>query len=103
MAHQTTLCVGTWTVMRVIHSNGRSNLRHQSAMAATTKYLSKKSNARDVYREQTGHSYRPIARRNTSKMSAVDQPNKSTPFIAVIGPSSCQRCVGMMSPYPSVV
>ena len=55
MEHQTTLCVGTWTGMRVIPSNGRSNLRHQSAMAATTKYLSKKSNARDAYREPSGH------------------------------------------------
>ena len=36
--------------------------------------------------------------RSTSKMTAVDQPNSSTPFIAVIGPSKCQRCTGVTSP-----
>jgi hypothetical protein len=36
--------------------------------------------------------------RNTSKITAVDQPNNSTPFIAVIGPSKCQRSTGVMSP-----
>jgi hypothetical protein len=30
---------------------------------------------------------------STSKITAVDQPNDSTPFIAVIGPSSRQRSV----------
>ena len=29
--------------------------------------------------------------RNTSKITAVDQPNNRTPFIAVMGPSRCQR------------
>jgi hypothetical protein len=36
--------------------------------------------------------------RNTSKITAVDQPNSSTPFIAVIGPSRCQRSTGVTSP-----
>src|SRR5204863_9907362 len=36
--------------------------------------------------------------RNTSKITAVDQPNSSTPFIAVIGPSKCQRTTGVTSP-----
>ena len=36
--------------------------------------------------------------RSTSRMTAVDQPNSSTPFIAVIGPSSCQRTTGITSP-----
>jgi len=36
--------------------------------------------------------------RSTSKMTAVDQPNSSTPFIAVIGPSSRQRSTGVTSP-----
>ena len=43
----------------------------------------------------------PLARsvmRNTSKITAVDQPNSSTPFIAVIGPSKCQRTTGVTSP-----
>jgi dienelactone hydrolase len=44
-----------------------------------------------------------IVLRRTSKMTAVDQPNNSTPFIAVIGPSKCQRSNGVTSPYPSVV
>src|SRR5262245_25066648 len=35
-------------------------------------------------------------------MTAVDQPNTSTPFIAVIGPISRQRSAGTTSPYPSV-
>ena len=39
----------------------------------------------------------------TSKITAVDQPNNSTPFIAVIGPSKRQRGTGTISPYPSVV
>jgi hypothetical protein len=39
-----------------------------------------------------------VVRRSTSKMTAVDQPNSSTPFIAVIGPSSRQRSTGMTSP-----
>jgi hypothetical protein len=37
-------------------------------------------------------------RRSTSKMTAVDQPNSSTPFIAVIGPRSRQRSTGVTSP-----
>jgi hypothetical protein len=36
--------------------------------------------------------------RRISKMTAVDQPNSNHPFIAVIGPSSCQRLTGIMSP-----
>ena len=36
--------------------------------------------------------------RSTSKITAVDQPNSSTPFIAVSGPSSRQRVAGTMSP-----
>ena len=36
--------------------------------------------------------------RNTSNSTAVDQPNNSTPFIAVIGPSKCQRTTGVTSP-----
>jgi hypothetical protein len=36
--------------------------------------------------------------RSTSKITAVDQPNSSTPFIAVIGPSSRQRSNGVTSP-----
>jgi Ca2+:H+ antiporter len=40
---------------------------------------------------------------STSHASAVDQPNNSTPFIAVIGPSRRQRGTGRMSPYPNVV
>ena len=36
--------------------------------------------------------------RKTSKITAVDQPNNSTPFIAVIGPSKCQRSTGVTSP-----
>ena len=36
--------------------------------------------------------------RSTSKMTAVDHPNNSTPFIAVIGPSRCQRSIGVTSP-----
>jgi hypothetical protein len=39
-----------------------------------------------------------IVLRNTSKMTAVDQPNSSTPFIAVNGPSSRQRSPGITSP-----
>src|SRR5947209_11020307 len=41
--------------------------------------------------------------RNTSNITAVDQPNRSTPFIAVMGPSRLQRSTGVTSPYPSVV
>ena len=41
--------------------------------------------------------------RSTSKTTAVDQPNNSTPFIAVMGPSKCQRSTGVTSPYPRVV
>src|SRR5947207_573055 len=36
--------------------------------------------------------------RNTSKITAVDQPNIRTPFIAVIGPSRDQRLTGVTSP-----
>jgi hypothetical protein len=36
--------------------------------------------------------------RNTSKMTAVDQPNSSTPFVAVRGPSSRQSATGVTSP-----
>jgi hypothetical protein len=39
-----------------------------------------------------------IARVSTSKMTAADQPNSKTPFIAVIGPSRRQRCTGKTSP-----
>jgi len=39
-----------------------------------------------------------IVFRRTAKMTAVDQPNISTPFIAVIGPSKFQRCNGVTSP-----
>jgi hypothetical protein len=35
---------------------------------------------------------------NTSKITAVDQPNMRTPFIAVMGPSRCQRSTGVTSP-----
>jgi hypothetical protein len=44
-----------------------------------------------------------IVLRSTSKMTAVDQANTSTPFIAVIGPISRHRSTGITSPYPSVV
>jgi len=44
-----------------------------------------------------------IVLRSTSKMTAVDQPNRSTPFMAVIGPISRQRSIGTTSPYPNVV
>jgi hypothetical protein len=50
---------------------------------------------------QPGFSPSPLASsviRNTSKITAVDQPNNSTPFIAVIGPSRCQRTTGVTSP-----
>jgi hypothetical protein len=40
---------------------------------------------------------------NTWKMTAVDQPNSRTPFMAVIGPSKRQCSTGTTSPYPSVV
>jgi hypothetical protein len=39
-----------------------------------------------------------IACLNTSNMTAVDQPNSRTPFIAAIGPRSCQRSTGTTSP-----
>jgi hypothetical protein len=39
----------------------------------------------------------------TSKITAVDRPNNSTPFIAVIGPIKRHRGTGRMSPYSSVV
>jgi Ca2+:H+ antiporter len=41
---------------------------------------------------------RTIALRSTSKMTAVDHPNSSTPFIAVIGPSNRHRATGRTSP-----
>jgi hypothetical protein len=41
---------------------------------------------------------RANALRSTSKMIAVDHPNSNTPFIAVIGPSKRQSCVGRTSP-----
>jgi hypothetical protein len=41
--------------------------------------------------------------RRTSKMTAVDQPNTSMPFIAVIGPISRHCSVATTSPYASVV
>jgi hypothetical protein len=31
-------------------------------------------------------------------MTAVDQPNNNTPFIAAIGPSNRHRAMGVMSP-----
>jgi amidase len=39
-----------------------------------------------------------MALRNTSKITAVDQPISSTPFSAVIGPSRFQRFNGVTSP-----
>jgi hypothetical protein len=36
--------------------------------------------------------------RRTSKITAVDQPNNRTPFIAVMGPSKFQRSPGVTSP-----
>jgi hypothetical protein len=42
--------------------------------------------------------YFSIALRNTSKITAVDQPNIRTPFIAVMGPSSSQSRSGVTSP-----
>ena len=39
-----------------------------------------------------------IAFCSTSKMTAVDHPNNSAPFIAVIGPSSRQPSTGITSP-----
>jgi hypothetical protein len=42
-------------------------------------------------------------RLRTSKITAVDQPNNSTPFIDVIGPIKRHLGTGRMSPYPSVV
>ena len=39
-----------------------------------------------------------IALRSTSKITAVDHPNNRTPFIAIIGPSKCQRSTGITSP-----
>jgi hypothetical protein len=39
-----------------------------------------------------------MACRSTSKMTAVDQPNSRTPFIAAIGPSRRQRSTGTTSP-----
>src|SRR3954451_1082587 len=41
---------------------------------------------------------RSMLRRSTSKMTAVDHPNISAPFIAVSGPSSFQRSTVTMSP-----
>jgi hypothetical protein len=41
---------------------------------------------------------RSIVLSNTSNISAVDQPNIRTPFMAVIGPSKCQRTTGVTSP-----
>ena len=35
---------------------------------------------------------------STSKMTAVDHPNISAPFIAAMGPSNCQRSTGSTSP-----
>src|SRR5262245_9670634 len=37
------------------------------------------------------------------RITAVDQPNTSMPFMAVIGPISRLRSTGTTSPYPSVV
>jgi len=39
-----------------------------------------------------------IAFCSTSKMTAVDHPNISAPFIAAMGPSNCQRSTGRTSP-----
>jgi hypothetical protein len=39
-----------------------------------------------------------IACLNTSNMTAVDQPDSRTPFIAAIGPRICQRSTGTTSP-----
>jgi hypothetical protein len=53
------------------------------------------------YFGQPGFSPSPLARsviRNTSNTTAVDQPNNSTPFIAAMGPSKCQRSTGVTSP-----
>jgi len=36
--------------------------------------------------------------RRISKITAVDQPNRMMPFIAVMGPSSCHCGTGMISP-----
>lgn len=36
--------------------------------------------------------------RSTSKITAVDHPNSSAPFMAVIGPSNRQRSSGTISP-----
>ena len=41
---------------------------------------------------------RAMVLRSTSKTTAVDHPNSSTPFIAVIGPSNRQLSIGTMSP-----
>ena len=41
---------------------------------------------------------RRMVARSTSKMTAVDQPNNSTPFIAVIGASNRQCSNGITSP-----
>ena len=40
---------------------------------------------------------RAMAARRTSNMTAVDQPNRRTPFIAVIGPSNRQGSMGVTS------
>ena len=51
-----------------------------------------------AYRRSSSLRWIVIALRSTSKMTAVDHPNNSTPFIAVIGPSNCQCSRGSTSP-----
>ena len=54
---------------------------------------------RDIADYRSGSDvYLPIALISTSKMSAVDQPNIKTPFMAVIGPSRRNFASGVTSP-----
>src|SRR5438105_1601730 len=53
---------------------------------------------KSIHCGSSSKSTRRIVLRSTSKMTAVDQPNSITPFIAVSGPSRRQSCTGVMSP-----
>jgi hypothetical protein len=87
-----------------MHPNSKPMRRGVFTASVTPHALRGSSTAVD-YSEDTPHLRSPssvpavvIVFRRTSKMTAVDQPNSSTPFIAVIGPSKCQRCTGVTSP-----
>jgi len=84
------------SVCLAIHSRRLASAIRRSG--STVRVLPSSRPQPDLQEGDANDACSAIVLRSTSKISAVDQPNSRTPFIAVIGPKRRHRATGVISP-----